>query len=75
MVPKFDAIAFVTEPPTFIIENGLVHIRQRYSERMCIERVMRMHTFLKTIQLAKEAVAAYEKRGSAEVIEFPKRAH
>jgi hypothetical protein len=75
VVPSLEAVAFVSEPPEFIIRNGLVHVRQRYSDRMCIERVMELHTFLKTIQMAKEAVAEYERKGSAEIIEFPKRAH
>jgi hypothetical protein len=41
---------------------------------MCIERVMPLHTFLRTIAAAQKAVREYEARGHAEVIAFPKKA-
>jgi len=66
-----DAIVYVTEPPSFVIEDGLVHITQQVGN-LRFERIMRYRLFLKTIQLAKEAVEEYERRGVAEVIPFPK---
>jgi hypothetical protein len=73
-LPGLDVTAYVTEPPKFVIKDGLVHVSQRYSERMCIERVMPLHTFLRTIAAAQKAVREYEARGHAEVIAFPKKA-
>jgi hypothetical protein len=65
-----DVTAFVSEPPKFVISDGLVHVSQRYSDRLCIERVMQLHVFLRTIALAQKAVREYEKRGTAEVVPF-----
>lgn len=74
-MPELDITAFVTEPPEFRIEDGLVHIVQRFNGRFQIERVMRYHLFLKTIALAQKTVREYEARGVAEVIDFPKKAN
>ena len=73
MPNSLDVTAFVSESPDFLIIDGLVHIRQQYSDRMCIERVMRLHVFLKTIAMAQKAVREYHERGTAEVIPFRKR--
>jgi hypothetical protein len=69
-VPSLDVTAFVDEPPTFTIREGLVHICQPLSQQLCVERVMRYSTFLKTISAAQKAVRDYEKRGHAEVVPF-----
>lgn len=75
MPTTLDAVMFVADPPEFRIdEDGLVHITQHYGKGgLCIERVMRLRTFFKTIHMAKKAIAEYEARGRAEVIAFPKR--
>lgn len=70
-----DAIIFVTEPPQFRVEDGLVHISQRVSEGLCIERVMRLNTFLKTLHLAKQALSSHEASETAKIIDFPRRAN
>ena len=74
-IPQFQITAFIREPPRFEIHDGLVHITQRFSDGMEIERVMRYSLFLKTIALAQKAVREYEARGHAEVIDFPKKAN
>lgn len=72
MPPTLEAIIFVTDPPEFLIEDGLVHISQQVGQTR-IDRVMRYNTFLKTIAHAQQAVREYERRGIAEVIPFPRR--
>ena len=75
MSPTLDAIIFVTEPPEFRIEDGLVHICQTISGGARIERVMRVSVFYKTLHLARKALVEYEARGVGEVIDFPKKAN
>lgn len=75
MSPALDAVIYIAEPPTLRIDSaGLVHITQPCGG-MCIEQVMPLKVFMRTVHLAKKAIAEYEARGTAEVIDFPKRAH
>lgn len=70
-MPDLEAVIFVTDPPEFEIRGGLVHITQSFGKTR-LERVMRLNTFLRAIEMARRAVAEYEMRGSAQVIDFPR---
>lgn len=75
LAAAFDAVMFVSEPPEFRVDSdGLVHITQHFGREggLCVERVMRLRTFLRTIHLARRAVVEYEARGTAEIIDFPR---
>lgn len=70
MQVSLDAVFFVEAPPHFEVRDGLVHIHQDIG-RVHIERVMQLSTFVRSIKLARAAVVEYNRRGVAEVIDFP----
>lgn len=54
---------FVDEPPEFSYEDGLFHIRQRVSDEIVIERVMRPSVFFASIAAAVEVARKHRPRG------------
>lgn len=73
MPHSFDAVVFVESPPTIRIDgDGLVHVCQEVGREILFERVMRLTTLMRSIHQAKKAIADYEARGCAEIIEFPR---
>jgi hypothetical protein len=70
MHASLDAVFFVEAPPHFEVRDGLVHVHQDIG-RLHIERVMLLSTFVLAIKLAKSAVVEYNRKGFAEVIDFP----
>lgn len=71
-MPSIDGVFFTDEPPEFEYRDGLFHITQAIGNCR-FERVMRPHVFMLTLRRAAEAASKHY--GTAEVIDFPKKAN